>query len=77
MTEKLQRLLVEIGDLAKDEGVSFVGVLLHYDGEDTNFSTRLSVTAVPDEYVTEDHIVLDAMREISSEWSRVVHGGTE
>ena len=63
----------EACDELRDAGYSVVAVASRYTKEDAFFSTRLSLTAAPDAGVSEDHVVLDALREISHEWSEVRH----
>lgn len=60
--------------LAKEAGINIVCVAATYtDKHNAHFSTKLSVTAVPELHVTDDHIILDALREITNNWSEVVH----
>jgi hypothetical protein len=63
----------KVCDELKDNGFNVVACVIHYDKTDSNFSTRLSLTANPELGVTDDHIVLDALREISTEWSAEAH----
>jgi len=69
LKEKMEALCGEM----QAEGYSVVMVAASYSAADTHFSTKLSLTAQPALGVTDDHIVLDAIREITSEWSAIVH----
>jgi hypothetical protein len=60
-------------DEARDAGLNVVAVVSVYWRDDANFSTRLSVNADDRAGVTEDHVVLDALREISAEWHNARH----
>ena len=54
-------------------GCNVVAVFAEYSESSARFSTRISVTEKPEIGLTEDHVVLDALREIANEWSEVVH----
>jgi hypothetical protein len=66
-----------ICDEMKAHGVNVVAVLASYGKDDAHFSTLLRVTNQPDAGVTEDHIVLDAQREIMAEWHKATHPGDD
>ena len=71
-----QELKDKIEELSKEfsaEGYSFILSAAKYDADDAWFTTKLSLNSVPELGVTEDHIVLDILREISNEWSGIVH----
>jgi hypothetical protein len=60
-------------DALRDAGYSVVAVAVKYTPNDAYFSTRLSLTEVPEVGVTKNHIVLDALREIANQWSAENH----
>ena len=57
----------------KEEGVNVISVFSSYSKTDAHFSTQISVRDNPEAGVTENHIVLDSIREIINQWSQVVH----
>lgn len=73
MTNEQKEKLDAIFNDLRDTGHSIVAVVASYDDEDAHFSTRLSLTAVHECGVTEDHVVLDALREIATNWSEAAH----
>ena len=61
-------------DALKAEGCDIVACVISYGSPaDTHFSTRLSLRAKPGFGVDETHIVMDAIREISKQWSKITH----
>jgi hypothetical protein len=58
-------------DLLRDAGCDVVACVAHYGERGVRFSTRLSVASSYE--ASEDHKVLDAIREISVEWSNARH----
>ena len=61
-------------DKCRDAGLSVVCVVLSYpDKDNAHFSTHLTLKSIPELGVTEDHVLLDAMREITSNWSEIAH----
>lgn len=59
---------------ALDAGYSSVVVLAKYENTgDAHFSTKLSLEEIPELRLTDDHIILDVIREISESWSELAH----
>jgi len=73
MTAELEKKWNNVCDDLRDAGLSVVAVVASYEEGIANFSTRLDLIQAPDLDLTEDHIVLDVLREISHEWSAVAH----
>ena len=73
LAEKLNAVCDEI----RDAGMSVVAAMVEYSPGNADFSTRLSLTAVPELGVSEDHVLLDFIRELSGQWSEVAHGPEE
>ena len=57
----------------RDQGVSVVAVVSHYTKKDARFTTILHLIPSPEAGVSEDHVALDAIREIGIEWSAATH----
>ena len=57
----------------KTEGFNIVAVVSSYSKKDANFFTQFSVRDTPSAHVTEDHVVLDSIREIATQWSKQAH----
>jgi hypothetical protein len=57
-------------DALKAADCAVVACVITYRPE-THFSTRISVPGERPETV--DHVILDAIREISSQWSEIAH----
>lgn len=62
-----------ICDRLRDSGHNVVAVVSSYDKDGAHFSTRLSVKSDVSQDLTEDHVVLDSLREIMTEWHRSRH----
>ena len=57
-------------DALKAADCAVVACVIMHEPE-THFSTRLSIPAARPETV--DHVVLDAIREITAQWSEIAH----
>lgn len=58
----------------KAAGINVVACLSSYETrKSVHFSTRISVQANDELGVSEDHVVLDSLREITNNWSDIVH----
>jgi hypothetical protein len=87
--ERVEELKKQITDAAKElrlNGLSVVACIADYDRKhlSANFTTVLNLCAFyqhaagitgqsPANYTSDDHIVLDALREITGEWSKISH----
>lgn len=60
--------------LLRSEGTNVIAVLSDYTAEDAQFDTVICIREQPDLGLNTDHLVLDALREITSKWSTKVHG---
>lgn len=68
--------LNEAIDLCKAQGLDVIATAILYAGQDdTHFSTRISINEKPDKGITDDHVFLDVMREITQEWDKIAHVG--
>lgn len=73
MKQELKDKLDSVYRDLRAAGYSFILSAAKYENDNAYFSTTLSLRSVPELGVTEDHIVLDILREISNEWSGAVH----
>lgn len=73
MNQELKNKFESVCDELQSSGYNVVAAAIKYEKDDAYFSTKLSLTAMPEFGVTEDHIVLDAIREITHEWSESAH----
>ncbi len=77
MPEELKQKLEELQKAAKAFGISCVVCLASYPKrggpDETHFSTCVSLVGNQFSDVSEDHVLLDAFREITAEWSKAVH----
>jgi len=60
-------------DRLRDAGACVVSVVGLYRDVETSFSTRLCLTPNESMGLTDDHIVMDSIREISREWHLAAH----
>lgn len=72
MKKKLKKLNKVIDSL-KAEGASVVVSVARYKKKSARFSTRVSLTANKKALVTEDHVMLDVLRELLTLWSKTTH----
>lgn len=72
--EELLAQLDAIEDQLEAKGYNIVRCIVKY-GEpgSTHFHTKLGVAATPKYGVTEDHVILDAQREILAQWDKRAH----
>lgn len=71
--EELIRNFENAAQALRDAGFNVVAVISHYQENDADFHTFLHVHETPEADVTEDHTLLDALREIANEWSEGNH----
>ncbi len=63
----------EACEVLRAEGINVVAVLSRYSEKDAYFNSCIHVTEQPELGLTEDHLVMDAIREISTSWSEKAH----
>ena len=52
---------------------SRVSYVIQYEESGCHTTTRLDFQAIPSLGITDDHILLDAIRDITNEWSAITH----
>ena len=76
MKRKQRELLAKFEEVTKelsDTGLTVVAVVSEYDKKSAHFHTYLNVNEDPSLGLTEDHLVLDAVREVVKSWSKKIH----
>jgi hypothetical protein len=73
MNKKLKAKFESACDALHSDGYSVVAVIARYTPDTAEFSTRITVHGLPKKGVTDDHVVLDSIREIAAEWSQLKH----
>lgn len=74
------KLLADFERAAKalaDSGASVVAIVVEYSEPSAYFKTFLLLKENAEAGINDDHIVLDAVREISNQWSDVRHNRFE
>lgn len=72
--ELAKKAFQEAARMCAETGINVVACLAAYDKVDVDFTTILELKENDSLGLDADHIVLDCIREVSNEWSDMVHG---